>query len=479
MALATVTVHGEILNPDGLTPATGTVQFTIMHKLRDVVDNIVYSPTTFMATLDLNGEFTIVLPATDNPDLIPADWVYRIFINATTWTNQFYARIPFAPGVTEFADLIPVDFDSCTGAIDGIVVVPSDASLFVLKAGDTMTGNLIIDANLQVSGAANVDGTLTTPFTGVSLDVARLLAIGLSTSIISGGDMTPNVDPTKIDISATTGYIVTYNSSAPLSPTNPDLKFVSVPAQVGLTPTFNPSFFKIDSAGTYTQQSTTLTPTQRRTHLFVGFTAQDGLGNIVVDQTLPVTPSQLNNQLLDLMGALGPFGTQGNVLSANGVNLNFNKTSGTMFARAFSQIPTFQDPHNAPLPAQTPAQFRHVTAVAGTFGALTTTLDVANYDPGGLGVITPVGGGANTATNFRVYGFANNLANVQILVQYGQNTYTSLANAVAALGAGTFIPNPSSEGGAILGWITAIRTATNLSNPAQATFTQASKFAHP
>jgi hypothetical protein len=349
-----------------------------------------------------------------------------------------------------------------------------------LTVGGTLTaGNLALLGDLTVPGDLDVGGTLTVPFDGVGLNVAQLLTIGLSTSIISGGDMSPNVDPTKIDVTALTGYIVTYNSTAPLSATNPDLKFVTVPAQVGLTPTFNPSFFMVDNTGAYIQQSMTLTPTQRRTHLFVGVTAQDGLGNIIVDQTLPVIPSQLNNQLLDLMGALGPFSTQGNVLSPNGVNLSFNKTSGTMFARAFSQILTFQDPHNAPLLAQTPAQFRHITALTGSFGALTTFLDVANYDPGGLGVVTPVGGGANTATNMRVYGFANNLANVQILVQYGQNTHTSLANAVAALGAGTFIPNPASAGGAMLGWITAIRTATDLSNPAQATFTQASKFAHP
>lgn len=478
MALTTVTVHGEILNPD-LTPASGTVQFVIMHKLNDVVANIVYSPATFTATLDLNGEFTVVLPATGNPDLVPSDWVYRIFINATTWSDSFYARIPFAPGITEFADLVAVDYDPCSNTISGIPFVPADETLFVLKTGDTMTGNLIINANLQVSGDANVDGALTTPFTGVSLDVAQLLTMGLSTSIISGGEFTPNVDPTKIDISALTGYIVTYNSTAPLSATNPDLKFVSVPAQVGLTPTFNPSFFLVDNAGTYTQQPTTLTPTQRRTHLFVGFTAQDGLGNIVVDQTLPVTPSQLNNQLLDLMAGLGPFSMSGNLLSPNGVNLSFDKTVGTMFARAFSQVPDFQDPHHADLLAQTPVQFRHITALTGTFGALTTTLDVANYDPNGAGVVTPVGGGANRSTNFRVYGFANNLATTQILVQYGQTVHASLAAAVTALGSGTYIPNPSQSGGALLGWISVIHTATDLSDPAQATFTRASKFATP
>lgn len=361
----------------------------------------------------------------------------------------------------------------------GILPIVGD---FVLRTGDTMTGDLVLSGattDLDVGGDISTDGTLTAPFTGVALDVAQLLAMGLSTCIVAGGNMSVNVDPTKIDISALTGYIVTYNSTAPLSATNPDLVRLDVPAQVGLTPTFNPSFFLVDNTGTYVQQSATATPTQRRTHLFVGATAQDNLGNIIVDQSLPVIPSQLNNQLLDLMGGLGPFSTSGNILSPNGANLSINKTAGTMFARAFSQIPTFQDPHNASLVAQTPMQFRHITALAGSFGAVTTTLNVANYDPGGAGVVTPVGGGANSATNFRVYGFANNLANVQILIQYGQNVYASLAAAVEAIPAGTYIANPAQAGGALLGWISVTRTATDLSNPTQAVITRAFKFATP
>jgi hypothetical protein len=358
----------------------------------------------------------------------------------------------------------------------------------VSRTGDTMTGDLALlgGADLSTQDDAtigddlDVGGTITGDFqTVTNIDVMQLLAMGLSTSIISGGEFTPNADPTKVDVSPLTGYIVTYNSSAPLSATNPTLDFHSAAGHPGLIPASNPSFYLIDSTGTLIQQATPPTPTQRRTHMFVGFTAQDNLGNVIVDQTLPVTPSQLNNQLVDLMNGLGPYSTSGNTLSANGVNLTFDKTSGGIFARAFSQVPTFQDPHNSILAAQTPVQFRPITATFGVFGLLTSILDVANYDPNGLGVITPVGGGANTATNFRVYGFANNTATEQILVQYGQRTYSSLANAVAGLGSGLFVPNQVFTGGALLGWISVIRTATDLSNPAQVTFTKASKFATP
>jgi len=351
--------------------------------------------------------------------------------------------------------------------------------IFVLKAGDTMTGDLNINTDLQVTGNANVDGALTVPLTATTLDVAQLLTIGLSTAIISGGNMSPNVDPTKLDITATTGYVVTYDSTGQLSATNPMVTFVSVPAQVALVPAHSPvCFYLYDSTGALVQQSTVPTPTQRRTHLFVGVTVTVA-GIIIVDQSLPVTPSQVNNQLVDLISDLGPFSTDGNTLSANGVNLTFDKTAGGIFARAFSQVPTPQDPHNAILIAQTPIQFRSITTNPAFFGPLTSILDVANYDPNGLGVITPVGGGANTSTNFRVIGFANNTVTEQILVQYGQRTYSSLANAAAGLGSGLFIPNQALTAGALLGWISVIRTATDLSNPAQATFTKASKFATP
>jgi hypothetical protein len=472
MALTTVTLHGEILELDGLTPAVGTVTFKTLVELNDVVDNITYPPATFVETLDLNGEFTIVLPATDNPDITPLNWVYQAYISTATWRETIYFQLPFAPGVTEFADLTRLDYDPCAGVVEGVPVPPEDAALFVLKAGDTMTGNLTINANLQVNGAAGVQ------YTSTNLDIGQLLVMGLSTSVISGGELTPNVDPTKVDISAMTGYIVDYNSSAPLSGTNPTITFVSTPAQVGVTPAFPITWFAVDSAGTYTQLAVVPTPTQRRTHIQVGFVTVTG-GVIVADQTVPVIPSQLGNQFVDLMNELGAFGSLGNQISANGVNLTFNKATGDIFARGFSQVPTYRDPHNSTLAAQTPVQFRHLTADPTFLGALTSIIDVANYDPGGLGVITPVGGGANTSTNFRIWAFANNTVTEQIFVQYGQQTYASLATATQGIGSGAFVPNPNTVAGALLGWISVIRTATDLSSPTQAVFTKAGKFSTP
>lgn len=524
MALTTVTVHGEILDLDGLTPAVGTVTFKTLIELNDVVDNVTYQPSTFVATLDVNGEFTIVLPATDNPDLTPVNWVYQAFVSTGTWRETIYFQLPFAPGVTEFADLVRLDYDPCAGTLGGEPVPPPAEGIYVLKTGDTMSGNLIINANLQVAGDVGVaddltvgddlsvlgdagvtglltantisvasisgasatfttgsfTGSLTTTFQGNTLNVGQLLAMAQSTSVLSGGEFNPNADPTKIDITAMTGFIVDWNSSVALTPTNPQLTYVTYAGVTALTPAFAPfTYYLVNSAGVLVQQATNPTPTQRRQSIFLGLTLTQG-GVIIVDQTLPVIPSQVNNQLVDLMNSLAPFSsTAGNVLSANGANLAVNKSAGSIFARAFSQVPTYLDPHNGVLPAQTPMQFRHITALTGSAGPITTLLNVGQYDPNGAGVLTPVGGGANTSTNFRVWGFANNTITEQILVQYGQNTYASLAAAVQGIGSGNYIQQPATFQGALLGWISVVRTAVDLSNPAQAVFTKASRFAIP
>jgi hypothetical protein len=186
------------------------------------------------------------------------------------------------------------------------------------------------------------------------------------------------------------------------------------------------------------------------------------------------------NQLVDLMTSLGAFNISGNVISPNGANQMFNQTAGTIFSQAFNHfvgpIQT-DDPHVSTTIAQTPASFRHVTRSSATFGTLENLLDVGNYDV--AGVVTPIGGGVNSSTVHRVYLFANNTATEQLVLQYGQFVYSSLASAVASVGSGTFVPNPLTRAAALIGWIVATRTAVNLSDPTQAVFVQAGKFSTP
>lgn len=150
MALTTVTVHGELLNLDGLTPAVGTVTFRTLIELRDTVDNIVYPPATFTATLDLLGEFTIVLPATDNADLVPASWVYQVYIATDTWTQTIYVQIPFQVGTVELADLTPLDYDPCAGLPLPEPLSPSEYEALLALIAALQAEDVALDARLDV-----------------------------------------------------------------------------------------------------------------------------------------------------------------------------------------------------------------------------------------------------------------------------------------------------------------------------------------
>lgn len=240
-------------------------------------------------------------------------------------------------------------------------LAPGSEGLFVLKAGDTMTGNLIINANLAVNGSASA------VYQGVNGDIMRLMSSTISTGVTSGGVLSINANPALLDISAVTGWIVDYNSSGTIGATNPDITYISLPAQVGLAltgpPTQTTTWWLVDSAGTIIQQAANPSPAQRRTHLVLGATAQVA-GTIFIVQTLPVVQSQPNNQTADLMDALGPFSISGNTISANGVNLSINKSVGIMYARGFSQLADYLDPHHADLAAQAPVNCRRSTATA-------------------------------------------------------------------------------------------------------------------
>lgn len=364
--------------------------------------------------------------------------------------------------------------------------------------GDSMTGNLTltgsgtdlsVGGDLTVSGQVtnvfDVSGSLRGTYQGIpSSDVLRLISSTLSTGVLSGGDLSPNADPTKVDITAMTGWIVDYNSSGVISSTNPKLTHVTLADQTGLTVTVGTptgvAWWLVDDTGTLSQQATIPTPEQRRTHIVLGATAQAG-GTVVTAQSLPMIQSQPGAQLIDLIEALGNFRISGAMISANGANLNINLSAGRIFARAFSQIPEYRNPHHVEVLAETPMTFRHITGLAGSAGSLVTALDVGNYDPSGLGVVTAVPGGANAAQNFRVWAFGTESAGGQILIQYGQNSYATLALAQAAIGTTAYVVNPTaSSAGVLLGWISVIRTATNLSDTSQAIFVPtAGKFSTP
>lgn len=304
----------------------------------------------------------------------------------------------------------------------------------------------------------------------------------LSTGVASGGEL-DIASATSLTINAFVGYVV---DNVLLTSTVPTITKVDEPTQtVALDAgslARSITWWMSDASGNIIQQATQPTPEQRRANILLGVTLFDtGLGQLVEAQSLPVILPQNANQLVDLMDAMGPISLSGNLLGPDGASLSFSKTAGTLFSRASNRFVTgvlTTNPHISPSPAQTPATLRRImrTSTIPTPPPV-TTIDPTRYDLNG--VLTVIGGGVNTSTIQRVWLFATNVSTAQLAVQYGQATYGSLATAVSAIGTEPFVQAPITGVGALIGYIVVTRTATNLSDPAQAVFVKAGKFPTP
>lgn len=373
-------------------------------------------------------------------------------------------------------DVTPGEIAALQAEIDAVEV-----DVTVLQ-GEMNTAQTDIDAvEVDVTALEGQMSAALADIVALETDTTDLMQVTLSSGIAAGGDISVNAgSPSAIDISPFIGYITDFTAD----PFNPSITRVDFPGAVGVEMDAGAlgrtiTSWLMDENQVITQVPSPTSNEQRRTHIRLGLTAQVG-GIITIDQSLPVIMQQPANQLSDLMVSLGPFRVSGALVTPNGVNLMINISAGSIFSQAFNHFVgpvQTNNPHVSGTAAQTPAQYRYTTSTSTTFGILRNTIDVANYAPGG--VITPIPGGAGTSTIHRVYLFAANAAVDQLIIQYGANTYSSLANAVAAIGSGVFTPNPMLADSALIGYIVATRTAGNLSDPAQATFVNAGKFATP
>lgn len=76
------TIHGQYVDVAGV-PVSGTINFIPdASTLLDYAFNLtIVAARTITATLDVNGEFTKLVPATDDPDISPLDWTYKVVEN--------------------------------------------------------------------------------------------------------------------------------------------------------------------------------------------------------------------------------------------------------------------------------------------------------------------------------------------------------------------------------------------------------------
>lgn len=277
-------------------------------------------------------------------------------------------------------------------------------------------------------------------------EFARLNEIGIlySTTKVSGGVGSVNGgNPALFDVSAGTAKKTDYVGT-PATPVITNITFGPLTAQtVTNLATADFTYVSVSGAGSLVQQTTFPTPSEQRTNQYLFRINHSNRVSIGFIDNVGNTAQSIGNQYCDLIDALGPFNITGNVVSANGANLSFNKSAGQMFSRYFNQVSSPLNPHYATNASSTIASFKYATRTT-VAGANVTVVDPTNYDV--AGVVTAVPGGGNTSTIQRVFLYPSN----NYIVQYGQNTYATLADAIAAVNSESFVINPVNVGLPIL-----------------------------
>jgi hypothetical protein len=276
---------------------------------------------------------------------------------------------------------------------------------------------------------------------------------------------------TTINVSPVRGWIV-YNTGSQYA-TNPLVLNVyysggtNLPV-TGLTSSSD-TYLLVNSGGTLYQTNTFPSPEERRYNIFLGRVVHPNKTTILnVEQSVDYDVSPLSS-LRDLWVPIKII-NEGVVPSPNGATLTFKTSSGTFWGNGIGFPTNELNPNSITVPAYIPASFYYTTQTGGTFTATTTTVDSENYDVGG--VITNIPGAGNYSTQ-RIYMSQSGV----IRLQYGQNYYSTLAKAIAAIPSETFIVNPdNSLDCTLIGLLTVKDGTSDLSNADDAIFTFVSKF---
>lgn len=106
----TVIVRGRYVYLDG-TPAIGDVKFTGQVVATSAATDTIIVPNTIVAPLDGGGQFSVALPATNDPDVTPNGWTYTVLENLTGGGGRTYSiDVPVSAKVSgiDLSDVAPI-----------------------------------------------------------------------------------------------------------------------------------------------------------------------------------------------------------------------------------------------------------------------------------------------------------------------------------------------------------------------------------
>lgn len=357
---------------------------------------------------------------------------------------------------------------------DGLVTF---AQGFISQASSTIN-TLHLTNPLDFSDYTNA--TVDTDYFGLNDDqiiASSTLKNKFSTGLLSGGLVTINADNTKFDVASGTGWVCDNHTDA----NNASCTYVSWDSSVANVVddlTQLATRIGIDSGGSVVQGSSSLfTREELRDYIPLGSIIHlnaTNIGSVTDTSDGFIFNEHLN--WVDLNIALGTsINVSGNNISANGSNLKLDASAGSVYARSINRT-NAKDPNVVSYNASTTLYFQESWQSGGffAFGSLTTDLTPGKYDDGTGGTGTPDGVVASNRYSIRnVYLLGSS---GQYFIQYGQATYSSIAEAIAGIQTETFTINPILSALDQRAWIIIKGDATDLSDKDQARICTADRF---
>jgi len=349
-------------------------------------------------------------------------------------------------------------------ALGSYNVIPSGVTNAIM-IGDGLTattGNTLFTQNISMPSGGTISIGDTT-FGDRDFDV---LNMELSTGVYEFGGITINTGNT-FNVGAAKGYSIDNTI-----PNKPIARFVDYSGVTGTTTPFllttPATFISLTSGGTLNLTGTPPDETFYRQNILLGVIGHPS-GNLTAAGNRPDIIFDTADQFRDMFRPINLINDDVRVYG-NSTDLSLANTAGKLYGLGIGFVANGKDnPTVINVPAGTPTTFQYRTQTGGTFSN-TTLISAATYDVGG--VATTVPNPTATATNQRIY----LLQNGAIRIQFGQNTYSNLAAAIAAASTENFVVAPNSNLGILIGILSIQKNCTNLNDTTTCRFLSVSKF---
>jgi len=391
-----------------------------------------------------------------------------IFQTADAYTNTIKARIRSTDTGDNYVDFRGASLSPSINAVDHgnlAGLLDDDHPQYALltgRTGDALSIDNVTeftsDAGVTIESSLLKDGEITT---GQGLELEKMTSIGLSTALISGGEVTINVDTTKFDVSAGSGIVIDAHTD-PENPVYTEVSWSAFTAQtVTNLATSAATFLGIDSTGSIVQTTSDFTNEQRRDYIQIGSLQHPNLTSIsgIVQSSNPVLNTAA--ALKDFSRAIGAV-IEGAQFSANGANVKIDRSAATSFFYGSNFRNSVKNPHELTTSAETAVTFVHVYRNGSggfTVTTPTTDLDIAHYD-NGTGTLAAV----PASDPYQIFRFFYVASSNLVVVHYGQAIYKSLSVAVGSIQSEEFDKAALLTNSPLRTWLVVERTVTDIAS---------------